>query len=62
MTGVQTCALPVSNMGLTLGEIFDLDEIAEDCALDKVYEFLFVAPPIPVTQAVGSPCNPYAVK
>ena len=52
----------LANMGLTLGEIFDLDEIAEDCALDKVYEFLFVAPPIPVTQAVGSPCNPYAVK
>ena len=26
----------LANMGLTLGEIFDLDEIADDCALDKV--------------------------
>ena len=66
-SGVDDVVTPVhlatlANMGLTLGEIFDLDEIAEDCASDNVYEFLFVAPPIPVTRAVGSPVNPYAIK
>jgi kynurenine formamidase len=49
-------------MGLLLGEIFDLEGLAADCARDGVYEFLFVAPPLPVTGAVGSPINPYAVK
>jgi len=52
----------IVGMGLLLGEIFDLDELAEDCAQDGVYEFLLVAPPLPVTGAVGSPVNPYAIK
>jgi kynurenine formamidase len=49
-------------MGLLIGEIFDLDELAADCAQDGIYEFFFVAPPLPVTGAVGSPINPYAIK
>lgn len=49
-------------MGLLLGEIFDLEALAADCAADGVYEFLFVAPPLPVTGAVGSPVNPLAIK
>ena len=54
------CALP--NMGLTLGEIFCLEELAADCAADGRYAFLLVAPPLPVTNAVGTPINPYAMK
>ncbi|HVA14937.1 MAG TPA: cyclase family protein [Stellaceae bacterium] len=49
-------------MGLTVGEIFHLAELAEDCAADKRYEFMFVAPALPVTGAVGSPVNPLAIK
>src|SRR5882672_353374 len=49
-------------MGMTMGEIFYVKELAEDCATDKVYEFLFVAPAIPITGAVGSPTNPLAIK
>jgi kynurenine formamidase len=49
-------------MGLTVGEIFNLTELARDCASDKVYEFLFVAPALPITGAVGSPINPLAIK
>jgi kynurenine formamidase len=49
-------------MGLTVGEIFYLAELAKDCAEDKRYEFLFVAPALPVTGAVGSPVNPLAIK
>ena len=54
------CAIP--NMGLTLDEIFFLDELAADCAADGRYAFLLVAPPLPVTNAVGTPINPYAMK
>jgi kynurenine formamidase len=49
-------------MGMTMGEIFYVKELAEDCAADKTYEFLFVAPAIPITGAVGSPTNPLAIK
>lgn len=55
----QVC---IPNIGLTIGEIFFLDDIADDCAHDGVYEFFFVAPPLPFTGAVGSPVNPIAVK
>jgi kynurenine formamidase len=50
------------NAGLLIGEIFDLDKLAEDCARDGVYEFMFVAGPLPFTNAVGSPLNPMAIK
>jgi kynurenine formamidase len=49
-------------MGMTMGEIFELKELGEDCAADKTYEFLFVAPAIPITGGVGSPVNPLAIK
>lgn len=38
------------------------DRLTEDCAADGVYEFFFVAPPLPFTGAVGSPLNAYAIK
>jgi kynurenine formamidase len=53
-------ALPA--MGLLVGEIFDLDALAQDCATDGVYEMFFVACPLPITGAVGGPVNPIAVK
>jgi kynurenine formamidase len=49
-------------MGITMGEIFYVADLAEDCARDRVYEFMFVAPAIPITGAVGSPTNPLAIK
>lgn len=52
----------IRDMGLTLGEMFDLDQLAADCAADGVYEFFFTAPPLKVTGAVGSPLNPLAIK
>jgi kynurenine formamidase len=52
----------IPNMGLTIGEIWDLEELAADCAEDSVYEFMLVAPPLPITGAVGSPVNPQAIK
>jgi len=54
--------LCIRDMGLTLGEMFDLDALATDCANDRVWEFFFSAPPLKVTGGVGSPLNPLAVK
>src|SRR5579885_3013271 len=54
--------LAIRDMGLTLGEMFVLDALADDCAADGVWEFLFAAPPLRVTGGVGSPLNPLAVK
>jgi kynurenine formamidase len=52
----------IVSMGLLVGEIFDLEALAEDCAADNRYEFLFTAPPLPITGGVGSPVNPLAIK
>lgn len=52
----------IRDMGMTLGEILDFEELAADCAEDGVYEFLFCAPPLKVTSGVGSPINPLAIK
>lgn len=52
----------IAHMGLWVGEIYDLEGLADDCAQDKVYEFFFCGPPLPFTRAVGSPLNPMAIK
>lgn len=52
----------IAHMGLWVGEIYDLEALAADCASDHVYEFLFCGPPLPFTRAVGAPLNPMAIK
>ncbi|GAA0266047.1 cyclase family protein [Cryptosporangium japonicum] len=54
--------IAIPNIGLLIGEMWDLDALAADCAADGVYEFFLVAAPLPVTGAVGSPVNPLALK
>jgi kynurenine formamidase len=54
--------LCIRDMGLTLGEMFDCEALADDCAADGQWTFLFSAPPLRVTGGVGSPINPLAVK
>lgn len=51
----------IPNMGLTIGEMWNLDELAEACAALGRWEFLLSAPPLPITGAVGSPINPVAL-
>lgn len=55
-------AVAIVHMGLLLGENFMLDALAEDCALDGVYEFLFTGLPLPLSGAVAGPVHPAAVK
>ena len=52
----------IRDMGMTLGEILDLEELGVDCAEDGIYEFFFCAPPLKVTRGVGSPINPLVFK
>jgi kynurenine formamidase len=52
----------IRDMGLTLGEMFDLEALAADCDGDGVWECFFTAAPLPVTGGVGSPINPLAIK
>ncbi|MFH9612398.1 cyclase family protein [Streptomyces pratensis] len=52
----------IPNIGLLIGEMWDLEALAEDCAADGAYEFWLTAAPLPITGAVGSPINPIAVK
>ena len=49
-------------IGISMGEIFYVKELAEDCAQDGVYEFFFCAPPLHLPGAAGSPINPQAIK
>jgi kynurenine formamidase len=51
----------IPNMGLTIGEMWNLDELADACAERGRWEFLLSAPPLPITGAVGSPINPVAL-
>ncbi|MGY1823543.1 cyclase family protein [Geodermatophilus sp. SYSU D00079] len=52
----------IPNMGLFIGEMWDLDALAADCAADGRWDFFLTAAPLPVTGAVGAPVNPIAVK
>jgi len=54
--------LTLREMGLMLGEYWDLEELATDCARDGRYDFQLIASPLKVTGGVGSPINPVAVK
>ncbi len=54
--------ISLRNTGVIFGEIFALDALAAACADDGEYAFLFCAPPLPITGAVGSPINPLAIK
>jgi kynurenine formamidase len=52
----------IRDMGMTLGELLDLEELAADCEADGVWEFFFTAPPLKVTGGVGTPINPLVLK
>lgn len=66
-------ALPVQNsefqhrrliamLGMAIGELWDLERLADDCAADGVYEFFFCSAPLHIPAAAGSPANAYAIK
>jgi len=52
----------LSMLGIPLGEFFDFDALADDCANDGVYEFLFTSAPLGIPGGIGSPPNALAIK
>jgi len=56
----HTMLLPM--LGLPLGEMFFLDRLADDCAADGRYDFMFTSAPINLPHGVASPPNALAIK
>jgi kynurenine formamidase len=50
------------NLGVIFSEICRLDPLADDCAQDGQYSFLYVAAPINIAEGAGAPVNPVVVK
>lgn len=48
-------------LGLTIGELWDLDALADACAGSGHYDFLVTAEPLNITGGVGSPANALAI-
>jgi hypothetical protein len=49
-------------LGLPIGEMFDLDALAVDCASDGIYECCFTSAPLNLAAGVASPPNALAIK
>jgi kynurenine formamidase len=52
----------IRDLGLVLGEMWWLEELAEACASDGRFAFFLSAPPVPVANGVGAMVNPVAIK
>jgi kynurenine formamidase len=50
------------HQGVVFNEIDWLEDLADDCAKDGQYAFLFVGAPLKVVNGAGSPVNPVAIK
>jgi kynurenine formamidase len=50
----------IRDLGLTIGELWWLEDLATACTAEGRWEFLLVAPPINVTNASGAPTAPLA--
>jgi kynurenine formamidase len=63
-TGTRTPLHPalLRDLGTLISELNWLQELADDCAEDGRYEFLYVASPFKLAGGTGSPINPIVVK
>ena len=52
----------IPKLGYAIGELFDLDALAADCATDGRYHGLFASSPINTPGGAGSPANALAMK
>jgi kynurenine formamidase len=50
------------NLGVLMTEMASLDGLADDCAADSQYDFLYVAAPLKVVGGTGAPVNPVVIK
>ena len=61
-TSLPLHLLCLRDMGCPLGEMFNLEALAQDCAQDGRYRCLLSAPPLAITRGFGSPVKPLALK
>lgn len=64
---VSGVALPLHsalmrNLGVTFTEIILPDALAEDCAVDGQWSFLYAAAPLKIVEGSGAPVNPIVIK
>ncbi len=52
----------LSFFGMPIGEMWNLEALADDCAADNRYEFFFTSAPLNIPGGVGSPPNALAIK
>jgi hypothetical protein len=52
----------IALLGVLIGELWALEELAESCAEDGVFEFFLTAKPLNLVGGVGSPANAMAIK
>ncbi len=50
------------NLGVAMTELAWLEDLADDCAEDQVYEFLYAAAPLKIVGGTGAPVNPLVIK
>lgn len=50
------------SLGMLLGELFQLEELARACATDGRWEFFFTSVPLHLPGGVGSPANAIAIR
>ncbi len=52
----------IALLGMAIGEMWDLEALADDCAEDRVYECMLIPAPLNLLGGVGSPPNAIAIK
>ena len=57
---VHTALLPL--LGIPIGELWDLDALAEDCAATGTYDSFFTSAPLNLPRGVASPPNALAIR
>lgn len=55
-------AVLIRDMGMMLGEIWNLEELAAACRADGTWDFFLTATALRVTGGVGSPVSPVAIR
>jgi hypothetical protein len=59
---VQLHVRILAMLGIPIGELFDLEALAADCAADGRYECFFTSAPINLPGGIASPPNALAFK
>jgi len=52
----------LNRMGIPIGELWWLDDLAEACASDGRYDFMLVSVPLNLRGGIGSPANAVAIR